>query len=164
MDNSDLFCRAREFANRMGLTLGDPLGAGVQGIILNAKSQPRDGRLAIKVHNQESGYLRERDAYFRLQEHAVTNVRGCYVPELVEYDDALLIIAMTVVSRPFVLDFGGAFLDTPPEFSEEVLAEWQAEKHEQFGSRWPEVQAILRDLQSYGIFLIDVNPGNISFG
>jgi hypothetical protein len=49
------------------------------------------------------------------------------------------------------------------EFSEDVLAEWEREKREQFGARWPEVRAIINELQGYGIFLIDVNPGNISF-
>lgn len=44
------------------------------------------------------------------------------------------------------------------------MAEWRAEKVEQFGDRWSEVQAILGVLQSYGIHMIDVSPGNISFG
>jgi hypothetical protein len=163
MENTDLLRRSREFANRHGLTLGEQLGAGVQGIVFSAKSQSEEGRLAVKVHKQEPDYWRERDAYSRLNEHGISTLRGCNVPELIAYDDELWIIEMTVVSRPFVLDFGGAFLDGAPEFSEEILDEWRAEKQEQFGSRWPEVQAIIRDLQGYGIFLIDVNPGNISF-
>jgi hypothetical protein len=69
---------------------------------------------------------------------------------------------MTVVTRPFILDFASASLDKPPDFSEEVLADWQAEKAEQFEQRWPEVQGILRSLESLGIFLIDVHPGNIA--
>jgi len=86
------------------------------------------------------------------------------VPQLLGFDDELWVIEMTVVARPFVLDFAGAYLDFPPDFSEEVLADWQAEKHEQFGSRWPEVQAILRALEGYGVYMVDVNPGNVSFG
>ena len=164
MDKTDLLRRAYEFAHRNGLTLGDQLGAGVQGIVWSAKSQSEEGRLAVKVHKQEPDYCRERDAYLRLREHKTTSIRGCNVPELVDYDDELWIIQMTVVARPFVLDFGGAFLDRAPEFSEEILAEWRAEKLEQFGTRWPDVQAILSTLQSYGVFLIDVNPGNVSFG
>ena len=163
MGNTDLLRRSREFANRNGLTLGDQLGAGVQGIVFSAKSQSEEGRLAVKAHKQEPDYWRERDAYSRLKEHGINTLRGCNVPELIAYDDELWIIEMTVVSRPFVLDFGGAFLDGAPEFADEILAEWRAEKQEQFGSRWPEVQAIIRELQTYGIFLIDVNPGNISF-
>ncbi len=70
---------------------------------------------------------------------------------------------MTVVSRPFVLDFAGAELDNPPDFSEEVLADWRAEKRDQFGERWAEVEAILGSLEGHGIFMLDVNPGNVSF-
>ncbi len=70
---------------------------------------------------------------------------------------------MTVVKPPFVLDFAGAYLDRAPDFSEEVLADWTAEKQEQFGARWPEVQAVLRELDGYGVFLLDVNPGNVAF-
>ena len=55
-------------------------------------------------------------------------------------------------------------VDQAPDFSDEVLADWRAEKQEQFGRRWPEVQAILQLLEDLGIFLIDVNPGNVSFG
>ena len=164
MDKTELLRRVQEFASRNGLALGDELGSGVQGIVWSAKSQSEGGRLAIKVHKQEPDYRRERDAYLRLREHGITSIRGCNVPQLIAYDDDLWIITMTVVARPFVLDFGGAFLDQAPEFSQEILTEWRAEKMEQFEDRWPDVQAILSSLQAYGVFLIDVNPGNVSFG
>lgn len=149
---------------RNGLALGDKLGDGIQGIVFSAKSQVEPGRLAVKTHKQEPDYLRERDAYLRLQSLRITTIRGCNVPELIAYDDELRTIVMTVVDRPFVLDFGGAYLDRPPDFSEEVLADWQAEKQEQFGPHWLEVRAIMTELQGHGIFLVDVNPRNISFG
>ena len=120
--------------------------------------------MALKVHKQEPDYGRERDAYSRLKERGITTISGCNVPELIAYDDELCVIAMTVVSRPFVLDFGGAYLDRPPDFSQKILDDWRAEKQEQFGGRWKEVQAILAFLEALGIFVIDVNPGNISFG
>lgn len=164
MDRSGLRHRAREYANREGLTLGNELGSGVHGIVFYAKSHTEEGRLAVKVHERGTDYGRERDVYLRLSEHDVTEIHGCKVPELVGYDDELWVIEMTVVTRPFVLDFAGAFLDQPPDFSEEVLADWRAEKLEQFGPRWPEVQAILRVLEGYGVFMLDVNPGNVSFG
>ena len=34
---------------------------------------------------------------------------------------------------------------------------------EQFGTHWPEVQAILRSLEGFGVFMVDVNPGNVAF-
>jgi hypothetical protein len=34
----------------------------------------------------------------------------------------------------------------------------------EFGPRGAEMQAILRFLEGYGVFTVDVNPGNVSFG
>lgn len=160
--------RARQYAQRSGLVLGQELGRGVHGIVFVTESQPENApiaaRSAIKVHQKQPSYCRERDVYLRLKQEGVETIRGCHVPRLLAYDDGLLVIEMTVVARPFVLDFAGAYLDDPPDFSEEVMADWRAEKQEQFGSRWPEVQAILRLLEGHGIYMVDVNPGNISFG
>ena len=73
------------------------------------------------------------------------------------------VIEMEVVTRPFVLDFAGAYLDTPPDYPDEVLADWRTEKQEQFGDRWPDVEAILRSLEQFGIYVADVSPGNVAF-
>ena len=90
-------------------------------------------------------------------------MRGFQVPELLDYDDTLQVIEMTIVAQPFVLDFAGAYLDKLPDYPEEVWEEWRSEKREQFESRWGEVQAIIGAFRRYGIFLVDVNPGNIAF-
>jgi hypothetical protein len=166
--DQELVRRAEEYAQRRGRTLGEHLGGGVHGIVFATESQPEKETLvlrsAIKVHEHASAYIRERDIYLRLKEHGVAAIRGCHVPQILHYDDALWVIEMTVVQPPFVLDFAGAYLDEPPDFSEEVLADWRAEKQEQFGPRWAEVQAILRFLEGLGVFIVDVNPGNVSFG
>ncbi len=70
---------------------------------------------------------------------------------------------MEIVTRPFVLDFADAYLDKPPDYPDEVLAEWRTEKKEQFGDRWPEVELILLSLERYGVYLVDVSPGNVAF-
>jgi hypothetical protein len=111
---------------------------------------------------RENDFRRERDVYVRLKEHDVSAVCVFEVPRLLNFDDELCVIEMTVVTRPFVLNFAGAYLDWGPAFSEEVMADWLADKQEQFGSRWPEVQAILRELEGYGIFVVDVTPNNIA--
>lgn len=166
--HDELEHRARQYTQRSGLVLGQELGRGVHGIVFVIESQPEKGpmaaRSAIKAHRREPDYCRERDVYLRLQEHGLTTIRGCHVPQMLAFDDELWVLEMTVVSRPFVLDFAGAYLDEPPDFSAEVMADWRAEKAEQFGSRWPEVQAILRFLEGRGVFMVDVNVGNISFG
>src|SRR5262245_14878916 len=163
-DVPDTFERFEAYCRRKGLTLGKPLGYGVHGSVFAAQNQSSGMRSAVKAHERERFYLRERDVYLRLKEQAVAYARGAAVPELLGWDDDLWVIEMTIVSRPFVLDFAGAYLDQAPDYSDEVLADWRAEKQEQFGARWSEVQAILRALESYGVFMADVNPGNVSFG
>jgi hypothetical protein len=106
--------------------------------------------------------IAKRDVYLRLKENGIDTILGCHVPQLLRYDDGLWVVDMSVVTRPFVLDFAGAFLDKAPDFSDEVLADWRAEKQEQFGVHWPLVEAILEVLKNYGIHLIDVSPNNVS--
>jgi hypothetical protein len=164
----ELLERARQYVQRHGLTVTEELGAGVHGTVFVVESQTETGidkaRAAVKIHVHQADYCRERDVYLRLREHGIVRISKCEVPQLLRYDDQLWAIEMTVVTRPFVLDFAGAYLDRAPDFSEEVLDEWRAEKQEQFGGRWPEVQAILRFLEGLGIHLIDVTPNNISLG
>jgi hypothetical protein len=163
MGRTELFARILEYANRNGLVVGKQLGFGVHGIVFDAESQSKTGLSAIKAHEREAEYARERDIYLRLRENAVTEIRGCNVPTLLRFDDQALILEMTVVCRPFVLDFAGAYLDRPFDFSEEVMADWWEAKREQFGAHWPEAQSILRALECYGIFMEDVHPNNIAF-
>jgi hypothetical protein len=135
----DFVQRALEFARRHGLVVRDLLGYGVHGSVFATQSQHVPGRAnaksAIKMHRRYADYARERDVYFQLTEHCVETVRGCNIPCLLSHDDELWISEMTLVRPPYVLDFAGAYLDHAPSYSEEVMAEWEAEKAEQFGRR-----------------------------
>ncbi|MGA2248407.1 MAG: hypothetical protein ABSH48_25850 [Verrucomicrobiota bacterium] len=82
---------------------------------------------------------------------------------MIQTDDALRVIEMSVVTRPFVLDFAGAYLDAPPGFSDEIWNDWETQKREQFGERWPKVQSVLAALEELDIHMIDVSPSNIAF-
>ena len=119
--------------------------------------------VAIKVHRSREAYERERDVYLRLKEAGVEEILGFAVPKLIRFDDELLVIEMTIVTRPFVLDFAGAYLNQPPQFSDEIWSEWEAEKRDQFENRWPEVQAVLSALEAMDIYMVDVSPSNIAF-
>jgi len=102
VDRVEAYCRSKNLA------LVDRLGFGVHGSVFAAENQ-RNGRItAIKVHERERFYLRERNIYLRLQENSATYIHGAAVPELIAYDDELWVIEMTIVARPFVLDFAGA--------------------------------------------------------
>lgn len=88
------------------------------------------------------------------------------MPQLLDWDDELLVIEMTVVGRPFLLDFADSYLDEAPEFPAEVLEQWHDEKVAEFGEElWKRVQLVMYALRgSHGIYLLDVNRGNIAFG
>jgi len=159
----ELIYRADSYAQRHAMVLGDQLGSGVHGIIFVAANKTKPGRVAIKIHKREESYSRERDVYLRLRNRAVSEIRGFHVPQLLRYDDELWVIEMEIVTRPFVLDFADAYLDESPDYPEEVLTEWRAEKREQFDDRWPEVELILLSLERHGVYLVDVSPNNIAF-
>jgi hypothetical protein len=73
------------------------------------------------------------------------------------------IVSLNAQRYAFLLDFADARLDEAPDFSEDVLRQWEEEKAEIFGERWPEVTRILAALQAFGVHLLDINPRNISF-
>jgi hypothetical protein len=85
--------------------------------------------------------------YERLKQAGVTEVLGFNIPQFIRADDDLRVIEMSIVTRPFVLDFAGAYLDAPPHFPDGIWAEWEAGKREQFETRWPEVEAVLAALE-----------------
>lgn len=155
---SEILERLKQFTIKHRRPLRAELGFGYDGIVFSTACQS-----AIKAFKYEHLYQQERNVYLRLQDHNVAAIRGFKVPQLLWFDDDLWCLEMTIVSRPFVLDFAGAYLDFPPQYSEDVLDAWQIEKAEQFGNNWPEVQRLMREFAAMGIYLADVKPGNIEF-
>ena len=154
---------ARLYASRQELELAETLGSGKDGIVLAAKRKAQPAKVAIKMFRWRAAYEREKEVYERLRDAGVSIVLGFNVPQLVSSDDDLRVLEMTIVERPFVLDFAGAYLDKRPEFPEEVWADWEADKREKFEERWPAVQAALNAFEELGIYLLDVSPSNIAF-
>jgi hypothetical protein len=160
----DVFIQnAPAYASQHQLELAERLGFGIRGIIFVAGNKSEGGRTAVKVHRESEPYLRERAVYERLKTAGITELLGFNVPQFIRADDALRVIEMSVVKRPFVLDFAGAYLDAPPAFSEEIWADWESGKREQFDVRWPKVRAVLNALEALEIHLVDVSPNNIAF-
>jgi serine kinase of HPr protein (carbohydrate metabolism regulator) len=158
-----LIQNARDYASQHQLHLAERLGFGVHGIIFVAGDNSKVGKTAVKAHRSPEAYRRERAAYERLRAARVSEILGFHVPQLIRFNDELRVIEMSIVARPFVLDFAGAYLDAPPEFPEEKWAEWEAEKREQFEARWPKVRAVLAALEALDIYMVDVSPSNIAF-
>ncbi|PWU10927.1 MAG: hypothetical protein C5B50_24480 [Verrucomicrobia bacterium] len=161
--NEGLLPKIRLFAAQQQLELIETLGSGKDGIVLSAKHKMKPIAVAVKAFRWQEAYAREKVVYERLKGLSVTKIVGFNVPEMLWSDDALQIIETTIVERPFVLDFAGSHLDTRPDFSEEIWANWEAERREQFEDRWPKVQEILDAFEEMGIYLLDVSPGNIGF-
>ena len=161
MASSELESRRQCYAESHSIAIDpeDRLGFGTDGAVWRTN---RD--TAVKVFEREENYCRERDSYQRLMEQEIISIDGFAVPRLNDCDDELLVVEMDIVSPPFVLDFGKCYLDIRPDFSPEVMADWEAEQRELREERWPAVQSILGRLEQVGIYYQDVRPGNIMFG
>src|SRR5947207_15845046 len=114
--------KVRTYAERHQLWIGAPLGSGTHGNVFIAEGNVQPANSAVKVHKEEEAYHREFRVYERLLENQLIEIEGFHIPQLLRADDELLVIEMTIVEPPFLLDFGGAYLDRPPEFPEEVWA------------------------------------------
>ncbi|MEZ6103367.1 MAG: hypothetical protein R3E01_30865 [Pirellulaceae bacterium] len=151
-----LLAVATSYAASRGRSLLRFLGDGNDGAVWESDQQS-----AIKALERRDSYLRERDAYLRLQELGIVDVQGVTVPWLIGFDDTKQIVEMTVVFPPCILDFAKAYVDSPPDFSEEVLRDWQEETTELFDRDWDQVERLLHELRGLGIFYFDAKPGNI---
>lgn len=141
----------------------DSLGGGTQGSVFLIEEPGNPSYTAVKIHRREIAYQRELEVYLRLRDLEISQVCGHDVPILLAHDEDLMALEMTTVSPPFCLDFGGAYLDRPPDYSDEVWDDWLIQKSEAFEDHWPAVEEILSDFRLMGIFIADVNPGNIRF-
>ncbi|MGA7275697.1 MAG: hypothetical protein WBX14_12695 [Candidatus Udaeobacter sp.] len=161
--DDDLDSFAQLYALKRNITLGERLGFGVHGTVFAVQDKAKPGFFAVKFHRDERAFELECRVYQRLREEQATRIVGFNVPQLLHIDEEFRAIEMTIVRSPFVLDFADARLDDAPDFSEEVLQQWEEDKAEVFGERWPEVTGVLAALQALDIYLLDVNPRNISF-
>lgn len=145
---------------KQDLSLIKHLGNGADGIVYLT-----DRSTAIKALRDERLYQNELMTYQRLQSRGVIKVGRFNVLQLVNHDPELLVIEMTFVVPPFVVDFAGVYLDRPPAYQNEpeIMNQWEADKSEQFGDDWPEVKLLMWELrQTYRIYLNDVKPGNVT--
>ena len=158
-----LIANASAYAAQHGLQLAERLGFGIHGIIYAAENKRAGGLTAIKAHRETEPYRRELSVYERLRDIGVSRIHGFNVPQLIRHDDQLRVIEMSIVVRPFALDFAGAYLDARPDFPAEIWQEWETEKAEQFDVRWPKVRVVLAALEEWDIYMVDVSPSNIAF-
>lgn len=156
MAEPDFISRANIYAASHSRSIKDQLGFGTDGAVWST-----DRSTAIKVFSRAKNYATELESYRRLREAGITDLLGFAVPELYGSDDELLVIEMSLVKPPYVLDFGKVYLDRSPDFSADVMNDWYAAQQELWGDLWPTVRSILSRLQGLGIYHMDPKPGNI---
>lgn len=137
------------------------LGYGSDGSVWTSSR-----RTAIKACYHPKRFALELECYLRLREANVRRIGMFSVPCLEDFDDELLVIEITVVQPPYLLDFGKVYLDDPPThlYDEQMMANALEEWLERFGKRWSKVQHAMRMLENYGIYYYDPRPGNVCFG
>jgi hypothetical protein len=74
-----------------------------------------------------------------------------------------MVVEMTIVEAPYLLDFGKVYLDAPPDYYADklIMQNWFAECRELFEDDWTTVNGLLFALQKQGIYYVDPKPANI---
>lgn len=151
--------RAHWYAGSRDIEIVDQLGFGVDGTVYRTTRMS-----AVKAHDRWRTYCMERDIYLRFKERGVRSIHGHTVPRLIDFEDSLCVIEITIVEPPYLIDFAKATIDVAPVFPPGVYEEWLLRKSKDFGKNWPMVSAIMHDLVAlHGIHLTDLNPNNIGF-
>lgn len=163
IDESLLFERVERYAKSRKLDVAreSRLGYVTDGTVWASVQNS-----AIKAIALDSVYQTERDCYRRLQSHRVESLGGFSIPMLRDYDDALQVVKMEIVSPPYLLDFGKAYLDSPPAYWADAQLRQNAyeEWRERFDEDWQQVAGVLAMLTKYGIHYVDPRPSNIHLG
>lgn len=126
----------------------------------------RSDRLtAVKFFDRIDRFDRELEVYQVLTAKDIHDIAGHRVPTLISSDGGLRAIEMTIVERPFVLDFAGAKRpDEVPDFGAEIMEEHFEHLRDLFGDRWADALHMAEMFrQATGFVLLDVHPGNIAF-
>lgn len=150
--------RVALYATARGLTIEISLGGGQDGLVMVTSRQT-----AVKSFIHSELYRREKAVYLRFQEKGFAQANEFEVPRLIEFDDGLWIIEMTIVSPPFIVDFAGATLNSRSSVFDdaEITREWLRDKQEEFEGDWPAVKRALWKFEGIGVYLNDVSPRNI---
>jgi hypothetical protein len=97
-----------------------------------------------------------------LSDENVTQIGIFDIPQFVECDDELRIVEIAIVSPPYLLDFGKAYVDRPSPYTAEQLDENLSLCRELFERNdWDMVEQAISALSTIGIIYLDIKPANI---
>jgi len=79
-------------------------------------------------------------------------------------DDDLMVVEMDLMQQPpYIIDFAKVRIDRPPDFSDDVIRELDMKGRAIFNENWPSVRRLMAALESFQIYYLDPNAGNIVF-
>ncbi len=156
----DLLTRAKSYCHdkQIELIVEPVLGVGTDGAVWQTRAST-----AVKACERRKNYCLELECYRRFRQESITQLLGFSVPELQDHSDSLMVIEMSIVQPPYLLDFGKVYLDDPPEYFKDnrIMTSWLAECRDLFDEDWPEIQQLLFKMQKFGIYYVDPKPANI---
>src|SRR5580658_7240499 len=97
--------RIRDYETRYECRFKGMLGAGPgqDGFVMRS-----DRFTAVKFFDRLDRFEREHEVYQVMSARGICFIAEHYVPLFVRADESLRAIEMTIVERPFILDFAGA--------------------------------------------------------
>ena len=155
-DNADSYCKL----SGSKLITNPALGHGTDGSVWRTNSET-----AVKAFYHAKNFADELECYRRLEMENVTEILSLAVPALEGSSEEFLVIEMSIVQKPYLLDFGKVYIDRPPPYAGDIqlLNNWHAEVRELFEDRAPDVHSVLHVLKKMGIHYVDPKPANICF-
>ena len=157
MTDSKLLLQAEEYANRCDIPLPfkSRLGSGEEGCVWGTAFDT-----AIKAFDREKNFNLELKAYEILQFNNTSEIKPFNVPRLIGYDEDLLVIEISIVSPPYLLDFGKVYFQKP-DYPSDAIREYEERIEDHFGKNIIHVRAALYELELMGIYYADANSRNI---
>jgi hypothetical protein len=135
-------------------------GPGQDGFVMESSKMT-----AVKFFDRKQRFTREAEVYSVLRTKGIQIIEGHNIPRLLNIVPNLAVLEISVVDRPFILDFAGAKLPHEvPDFDEEIMAEHHEHLRELFGDRWADAMHVAEMFRlATGFTLLDIHPGNIAF-
>ena len=120
---------------------------------------------AIKAFYATKNFEDELECYCRLKEKNISEILGLAVPTHEGHSEEFLTIEMSIVQRPYLLDFGKVYIDHYPPYlnDPQLMQNWHEEVRGLFDENTAKVHAVLRYLRRLGIHYVDPKPANIRF-
>jgi len=162
-ERRDAYCTSR----------GKTIFARRRGFGFDAVIWQTDDDNILKVFRRPQRFHQELAVYQRLQAlHSkkttdsedifpkqLYRIQGFSIPLLLDFDEPTIVLELSYVSPPYILDFAEASLEPRQVPFDDPTRE--VEYRRVFGANWPEVRRLLDSLRQLGIFYMDVHGKNI---